>query len=643
MTAWYRAGTVEATNGQTTVTGTLTAWLMAAKAGDAFVGPDDARYEITAVNSNTEIEIYPAYAGSTASAQSYAIERISTAWNSVSELSVTIAETAEAFQRGFAMLSTSSIEIGAGEHEFAVPPGLPILPGAFLKIASAASGEEETHCISGVVTEYEGQTLKVLAQSWEGEGDTRSNWNINISGSVGPQGQSAYQVAVAEGFSGDEEAWLASLVGPAGPEWLDWQGSWSAGTYNEGDGVEHNGSTYRANTTTSQEPPHADWDLVASKGQDGMGTGDVVGPSSSTDNNIAVFDGTTGKLIKDGGITIASVMSALAARAPATGYFFKADPMSVVFVKTGAGTINVKAGTKVEVNGAVIEFATATAVTMPALTAGTDYAIYVCDDGEIVADASFTAPTGYTTTDSRQIGGFHYAPGGNATGTSGGDTTPAINEYSLWDLKWRPACPDPRGMTLVNDSFWVDIYLTGVDHHVNGTSKYNVTIADGSSPPKIPTVFGGNGSTTYSTFMWYEANEVMQSHGKDLLSYGEFSMAAQGTTEETSGGTDPVSTILREDYTSKWGVMLSTGNVLVWGRDLSYIGDGSTSFSWQDVAGSKGNVNRQGTYGLAVALLGGGWDYAANSGSRASNWNATPWASSSYIGARGRCDHLRLV
>lgn len=33
----------------------------------------------------------------------------------------------------------------------------------------------------------------------------------------------------------------------------------------------------------------------------GGGTGDVVGPGSAVDNNIAVFDGTTGDLIKDGG------------------------------------------------------------------------------------------------------------------------------------------------------------------------------------------------------------------------------------------------------------------------------------------------------------------------------------------------------
>lgn len=40
----------------------------------------------------------------------------------------------------------------------------------------------------------------------------------------------------------------------------------------------------------------------------GGGTGDVVGPASAINNNIAVFDTTTGKLIKDGGATIASLV-----------------------------------------------------------------------------------------------------------------------------------------------------------------------------------------------------------------------------------------------------------------------------------------------------------------------------------------------
>ena len=47
------------------------------------------------------------------------------------------------------------------------------------------------------------------------------------------------------------------------------------------------------------------------KGTDGLGSGDVTGPSSSTNGNIAAFDGTTGKAIKDGGQTIAELTAAI--------------------------------------------------------------------------------------------------------------------------------------------------------------------------------------------------------------------------------------------------------------------------------------------------------------------------------------------
>jgi hypothetical protein len=52
----------------------------------------------------------------------------------------------------------------------------------------------------------------------------------------------------------------------------------------------------------------------------------------------------------------------------ASGMFSKADPTTVVFTKTGAGTVSLKAGTSIECNGSVLNFSTATAVIMPSLT-----------------------------------------------------------------------------------------------------------------------------------------------------------------------------------------------------------------------------------------------------------------------------------
>lgn len=71
--SWYRTGTVTVTNNSTAVTGSGTAWVDAAQVGESFLGPDGQVYEITAINSATSLTIAPAYKGSTASAQAYAL------------------------------------------------------------------------------------------------------------------------------------------------------------------------------------------------------------------------------------------------------------------------------------------------------------------------------------------------------------------------------------------------------------------------------------------------------------------------------------------------------------------------------------------------------------------------------------------
>lgn len=317
------------------------------------------------------------------------------------------------------------------------------------------------------------------------------------------------------------------------------------------------------------------------------------------------------------------------------GVFVKADRDSSVFTKTSNSTASIKAGAKVEVNGKVVQFASATAIVMPTLIAGVDYAVYVCDDGTVRADSNFTNPSGYTTTNSRKIGGFHYAPGGHSGSPGGGNSTPQINEYSFWDIKYRPACVDPRGMALIADGFWSDIYLLGVDHLANGTSKYNVTIADGSSPPKVPVKFGGNGSNAYGSLNWWEATEVLRSHGKRAPTYSEFAALAYGTTEATQRGSDPGSTVWDTAFLSKWGINQSSGCLWVWGDEF---GGGAAGASWTANTGGRGS-----TYQMENAVLFGGyWADGAICGSRCSVWSLSPTLSDIVIGARGVCDHLIL-
>ena len=328
------------------------------------------------------------------------------------------------------------------------------------------------------------------------------------------------------------------------------------------------------------------------------------------------------------------------------GGFFKDNPSTVCF-STAAGAVSLNQDIRVSVGGLLRKYLSGATVVLPALSAGTDYAIYACSDGTLQASANFSAPSGYTTANSRRIGGFHYAPGGNATGyNTGGDTTPAINPYSLWDLKWRPACPDPRGMVLVANSFWCDIYLCGTDVDANGSSRYGVTIADGSSPPKIPVAFGGTGSTSYTSLTRWEAGEVLASVGKDLLTYSEFAAAAYGVSEHVSRGNDPNATGYATSnvgssnadnkFTSKWGVIQAAGCLFVWGREFG--GPYNTAI-WENNNGGRGQ-----TYLLPnAALFGANWSDGLNAGSRASRWSNAPSVSHHATGARGRSDHLSHV
>jgi len=341
--------------------------------------------------------------------------------------------------------------------------------------------------------------------------------------------------------------------------------------------------------------------------------------------------------------------------------FHKLDTNSVAFTKTAAGAVSIKAGTKIEVAGQTLAFDTDTAVVVPTHTAGTDYAIYACTDGTVRADASFTAPTGYDTSSSRMVGGYHYglvAAGetvaGGSFATSGNgmiwtqadvDKIAGINAFSLWDLKWRPRC-DPKGMALVAGRTWVDIYFCGTNHTTNGTSKAGSDIASGTVLPKKPLEFGGNGTVTYATPKWWDFVEIAAAYKKRLLREQEFVLAAFGVTEnqsiDSTAATYPT-TQRNAGYTSKYGLEQASGHHWTWGDDSSAYQDVTGVVSYKNVNGGRGQVYTYGTYGLVRVLLGGDRADGVYSGSRCSDWSHYPWVVAWAIGLRAACDHLALV
>jgi|GEM_PF-6978510 len=140
--------------------------------------------------------------------------------------------------------------------------------------------------------------FRVLVQDYDGEG--RAARVSKLSGDAGAWSGPAWWT----GSKGDK--------GDTGPRGVTPRGAYSGATaYVEGDVVRDNGSSWVAlGTTIGNAPPvyptssNDDWELLAVKGQDGTGTGDVVGPASSVNNRIVVFSGPTGKSIADSGVPL---------------------------------------------------------------------------------------------------------------------------------------------------------------------------------------------------------------------------------------------------------------------------------------------------------------------------------------------------
>jgi len=302
---------------------------------------------------------------------------------------------------------------------------------------------------------------------------------------------------------------------------------------------------------------------------------------------------------------------------------------------------------------------------MPSMSAGTDYAWYACTDGTVRADASFTAPTGYDTSNSRLMGGFHYglvAPGetvaGGSFATTGNgmiwtqadvDKIAGINAFSIWDLKFRAKTSDLRaqkGFAFVPEAGeWQAIYFASTDTDNNGLSKAGTNIASGTVLPKIPAAFGGNGTSTYATPKWWDFNEIACAYGARMIRERGFAVGAFGVTENQSigGASETYPTTQRNaGYTSKYGLEQASGHHWTWGEDTGQYYD-TTTWSWKDSNGGRGQLYTQGTWGLTRVLLGGIRTNGVYSGSRCSLWNSYPWNVLWTLGLRAACDHLALV
>ena len=321
-----------------------------------------------------------------------------------------------------------------------------------------------------------------------------------------------------------------------------------------------------------------------------------------------------------------------------------------LFIKQTPYSIYIPSGTKIEVSDSILEINSnitislnSNLLTPEVKTAGTDYYVYAKSDSTFYISGNNEIIT------DRLIGGFHYGLTAEAEVTSGTKTEAdmvkirGINEYSLWDLKYYAKCYAGNKGMFSDGIYCYDIYLGGVDYGINLYSKANVQIAGGGldAPynrgyPKIPLIYGGNGTINYGKLTPFVAYDLVNAAGKELIGYTEFTKVAYGVQEGLSQA-EPISgqTGHIGALTSKYGMELATGSQYIWSRDFGT----STAGAWSAIADNRGQVNTN----VQVAILGGDRNAAAGiSGSRCSGWSSGLAVSYWDGGFRARCDLMIL-
>lgn len=344
---------------------------------------------------------------------------------------------------------------------------------------------------------------------------------------------------------------------------------------------------------------------------------------------------------------------------PESGVIAKVSDLSVfkkpdgyrnrpLFSKAAPATFTIPTGFKVVVGDILVELESDVTVSLntdllipESKTAGTDYYVYAKNNGTFYVSSNDSIGT------DRLIGGFHYGLTGEAEAATGNKTEAdmvklrGINEYSFWDLKYYANCKaGNKGMFIVDNKCY-DIYMGDVNYGIDFYSKANAQIAGGGTDyrrgyPKIPLMFGGNGTTNYGKLTPFVAFDLVNAAGKELISYQEFTKIAYGVQEglaqpETiAGQTGHIGAV-----TSKYGMEQATGTQWIWS---SSFGASSTG-TWNNITNARGQVYSD----VIVAFMGGASSETAGiPGSRCSVWSGGLTNSSWVLGFRGCCDLVIL-
>lgn len=328
----YTAGTITLTNGSVNFTGAGTGWQAADfREGDTILGIEDnagVEYVIASITGNGAGTLTQEWGGATGT-YTYRMRYLADGARVTAQARNLIELLGNGNLQALAGLTGPGVPVFNGPHSMTVKPEADFVNGVAYNVQVDTLPDRAA---------YDGQSagFAVLVSDI---GDGRSALFSKASNTSGDWTDPAYITGPAGPYP-EVEATVDTLppgstatVTPTpitGGVRLDFElpgasGFYNAGVYdiaeayNQDDVVRHNGSSFialqavPAGTSPSSAFPPVDtayWQVLASRGSDGAGTGDVVGPSGAVADRIAVFDGTTGKIIKDGGVTVSELVPA---------------------------------------------------------------------------------------------------------------------------------------------------------------------------------------------------------------------------------------------------------------------------------------------------------------------------------------------
>lgn len=318
----YVSGTISLTTGSVDFTGSATGWLLASfKEGDTIIditGATEFMGVIAEITSNTAGKLTKAWEGPNLVDAPYRMRyqadgsRVSAQARNLIEL------LGNGNLQAVAGLSGSANQV----IMFTGPGTMTTIPKT--ELTSGADYDVQVDDLAARAT-YDGQSagFAVLVSN-VGDGrsaiyskasNTSADWTdpAYVTGPIGETPDVTIGTVTTGAPGTDAEVTATPITGgveldftiPAG-EGFSAKGAYSGATaYAKGDVVRDAGSSWIAlQATTGNAPPtlpttsNAYWELLAQKGQDGTGTGDVVGPETSVDGDEVGFDGPSGKLLR---------------------------------------------------------------------------------------------------------------------------------------------------------------------------------------------------------------------------------------------------------------------------------------------------------------------------------------------------------